>query len=133
MSDEFYAADAAEQIRRWDAGASVWSIELGGLGPSYEQAIQVLAIELTRDHLKTELPRTDDVQAVTDWGNPTVHRINEWCGGFSGAQVAASKWLAWKWLTIGPSGLIARAKSEGKGKDLIQVSNFWPRVPMVAT
>ena len=32
------AVDAAEQLRRWDAGDSIWTVEMGGLGPGYEQA-----------------------------------------------------------------------------------------------
>jgi hypothetical protein len=40
--------DIKEWLRRWDAGESVWSVEMGGLGPSYEQAIQITAAEMIR-------------------------------------------------------------------------------------
>ncbi len=93
MRDDLYATDAKEQLRRWDAGESIWSIELGGLGPGYEQAIQVLAIEIVRDYLDKPLP---DKEAWSTWADDTVHRVNKHCGGFSGAQVDAAKKLAYK-------------------------------------
>ncbi len=45
---ELYGATAQEWLDRWDAGETVWSIEMGGMGPGYEQAIQVMAAELLR-------------------------------------------------------------------------------------
>ena len=45
---------------------------MGGLGPGYEQAIQVLAIEIVRDNLDSPLPK-----GVTAWGDSTVRRIDK--------------------------------------------------------
>ena len=126
--DGLYAKNAREQLRRWDAGDSIWSIEMGGLGPGYEQAIQVLAIEIVRDEIDKPLP-TDNPQ---EWGDATVSRIDYQlpdgsysCGGFSGAQVGAAKQLAYHWLRDGP------AKSLGEvPKDRhIQASKRWPHAP----
>ena len=36
-----YGNDAAEWLSRWDNDETVWSVEMGGLGPGYEQAIQI--------------------------------------------------------------------------------------------
>lgn len=33
--------DHADLLKRWDAGDPIWSIEMGGLGPSHEQCIQI--------------------------------------------------------------------------------------------
>ena len=120
-SNDFYGKDAAELIRRWDSGQTIWSVELGGLGPGYEQAIQTLAVELVRDNLGKELPE----KLPEDWGDATVSRLNETCGGFSGAQVGQAKWLAYQWLAKGPADLQRRAKEQKA--DTIQVSNYWPR------
>ncbi|KKK93920.1 hypothetical protein LCGC14_2688070 [marine sediment metagenome] len=38
-----------EAIERWDAGRSLFSVEMGGLGPGYEQAIQILKKKRTKD------------------------------------------------------------------------------------
>jgi hypothetical protein len=42
---------AAEALARWDDGKTVWTVEMGGLGPGYEQAIHVTAFELIREAL----------------------------------------------------------------------------------
>lgn len=119
------AADAREQLRRWDGGGTIWSIEMGGMGPGYEQAIQVLAIEIVRDLIDHQLPQADQ-----SWGDATVKRIDQKqpdgsysCGGFSGAQVGAAKSLALAWLTDGPAALLKKVPDRH-----IQVSAFWPRV-----
>lgn len=48
---ELYGEDAAEWLRRWDAGQTVWTIEMGGLGPGYEQCIAILTAEVIRFYL----------------------------------------------------------------------------------
>jgi hypothetical protein len=118
------AQDAREQLRRWDGGGVIWSIEMGGLGPGYEQAIQLLAIEIVRD----EIDRTPATEPPRDWGDATVSRLNDSCGGFSGAQVGVAKFLAHKWLTIGPAALLNKIKERHRH---IQVSRFWPHAPKV--
>jgi hypothetical protein len=37
-----------DALAAWDAGDSVWSVELGGLGPGYEQCIQLMGFETLR-------------------------------------------------------------------------------------
>ncbi len=38
----------ADVLTKWDAGEPVWTIEMGGMGPGYEQAIQITAFEMLR-------------------------------------------------------------------------------------
>lgn len=133
-------ANAKEEIQsnlnKWDAGEAVWSVEMGGLGPSYEQAIQVLIIELIRDNLGKPLPVEKPtpkelergVLPWTEWGNPTVHRINEVCRGFSGAQVGAAKSVAFRILRDGWEKAIKSAPEERR----IQIDNWFPKVPNAA-
>lgn len=47
---EFYGETCEEWLRRWDAGKTVWSVEMGwaAWGPGYEQAIQITAAEVLR-------------------------------------------------------------------------------------
>ena len=35
-------------LKAWDTGDSVWSCELGGIGPGYEQCIQLMGFEMLR-------------------------------------------------------------------------------------
>jgi hypothetical protein len=122
MTEYLVAKDAVEQLARWDAGRPIWSVEMGGVGPGYEQAIQVLAIEIVRDELGKPLPPPSS--PTNGWADATVKRVNDECGGFSGAQVGASKWLAYKWLSIGPAALQDVKEMADRH---IQVSSFWPR------
>ena len=50
-----YPATLDEAIERWDSGRLLFSIELGGLGPGYEQAIQITGMELIRHFKSVEL------------------------------------------------------------------------------
>lgn len=128
-TDHFGPADtAAEQLRRWDAGETIWTIEMGGLGPGYEQAIQVLAIEIVRDNLNRPLPEEN---SWNTWADSTISRIDRRlpdgtydCGGFSGAQEGAAKQLAYRWLKDGP----AKVHTTSPKDRTIQCSNHWPHV-----
>jgi hypothetical protein len=123
VNDTLYAPDAAEQLRRWDAGESIWSIEMGGLGPGYEQAIQVLAVEIMRDWLGKELP---EKVSTSDLADATIARLPD--GGYSGAQVGAAAQLAYKWLSDGPAACMGQVEDDRH----IQVSRAWPNVGVPA-
>jgi hypothetical protein len=128
---DLVAKDAREQLRRWDAGESIWSIEMGGFGPSYEQAIQVAAIEIVRDYIGRRLPRKG--ARFGSWGDDTLSRIDALdpitgkfsLGGLSGEQAGAAKFLAYGWLSVGPKAVHDNPKLQDRQ---IQVSNTWPHV-----
>lgn len=42
------AGEIPDLLAKWDAGEPVWSVEMGGIGPGYEQAIQNTAFEVLR-------------------------------------------------------------------------------------
>jgi len=119
---------AIEHLAQWDRGESVWTIEMGGLGPGYEQALQILAVEIVRDELNNPLPQKE----YGKWGDATVERIDQRdpvtgkyaCGGFSGAQVGAAKQIAYRLLRDGQEWL--KAAPDGRK---IQVSRFFPAAP----
>lgn len=115
-----------EVVSRWDAGESLWSVEMGGLGPGYEQAIQVLIFELLRDNNGRDLPLPGSL-AIQSWGDPTVSRIDNACLGFSGAQVGAARSIAYRMLSKGYDAVLDEMRAHD-AKRLIQVSNHWPRV-----
>lgn len=123
------AKTAQEQLAAWDAGDTVWSIEMGGLGPGYEQAIQVLAIEIMRDNIGKPLPEQG---TWSNWGDETVSRIDYRrpdgtysMGGFSGAMVGAAKHIAYRFLKEGPATALANCPADR----LIQVSRSFPEAP----
>lgn len=57
---------AAEALAAWDEGKIVTTVELGGLGPGYEQAIQVCAFEMIRDTLAAHLAATEENEKAFD-------------------------------------------------------------------
>ena len=120
------AETAAEQLRKWDAGETIWSISMGGLGPGYEQAIQVLAIEIVRDNINGYVQMCpDDSPMPKNWGDSTVRRVDRSLGGLSGAQAGAARKLAFEWLRVGPASVHANQELNDRH---IQVSNRWPKV-----
>jgi hypothetical protein len=122
---------AAEALAAWDAGEIVTTVELGGLGPGYEQAIQVLSFEIIRDALAANYMATDEnIKQLDMLADATVHRIDSMCGGFSGAQVGAAKWLAYRTLRDGWGHVIAQA---AKKDQTTMVSRTWPNVPVPIT
>lgn len=128
-TDHPYAETAADYLAAWDRGEPVWTLEMGGIGPGYEQAIQVLVAELIRDNINKPLPLAEgDAISWRTWGDETVWRVNESCRGFSGAQVGAAKTLAVRYLIDGPRAFFDRVKEEApeRHRDLILVSKEWP-------
>jgi hypothetical protein len=114
-----------EALRLWDSGMAVFSVEMGGLGPSYEQAIQIVAFEMVRYLLDKTMPAPDDeegsdvlreeLDAVARTVSPTV-------GGLSGAMADAAINLACVTKRLGWRVAVRKAGSDR----MIQVMKFFP-------
>jgi hypothetical protein len=97
MYDENTTVD--DVLREWDAGNPVWSVEMGGLGPGYEQCIQMMAMEILRDKKDIPFPEKEEWDK---WGNEAIQRLeDEGNYGFSGAQAGAAKNIAVVFLKQG--------------------------------
>lgn len=122
---------ASEMIAAWDRGETIWSLEMGGLGPGYEQAIQTAAVEMMREGIGHDLEGPREGWYEGPWDEICSHALkkhDEALGGLSGAQYSAAKWLAWRWVHMGGAGkLLEDAKANGEGDRAIQVSKQWPR------
>lgn len=118
-----YPKTITAALKEWDSGGAVWSVVMGGLGPGYEQAIQVTVIEMLRDALTSKVPK-GDAGAFTASAEKTVTRINEDVLGLSGAQFHAALDLAFKFYSQGWKKTIESAPEDRR----MQVSNRWPRV-----
>lgn len=117
-----------ELLAAWDAGEIVWSVELGGLGPGYEQAIQIAAVEMARDGIGIVLPDDKDErnEAWDRLCSASLAKHNDSLGGLSGAQYGAAKWLAYQWVhNGGPAALQVRVKEQKA--DRIMISRSFPR------
>lgn len=127
---DMYGVDAADWLKRWDEGKGVWSIEMGGLGPGYEQCIQIACAEILRymlsrgyDPAKREDSEQDNSanEEVDNngFGNPVIKSLV-----LSGAQWGAAKKLAFFLYRNGPRGLM---KDERVKDRHIQVSRDFPQ------
>lgn len=126
---ETYGETFSDLLAKWDGGQSIWSIELGGIGPGYEQAIQVAAVEMAREGMDVPLegPKEGHDAIWKEVCNRALAKHNESLGGLSGAQFGAASWLSWKWVHGGgPAALIDDLKSRGEGDRMILVSRSFP-------
>ncbi len=118
-------------IAAWDAGRTIWSLELGGLGPGYEQCIQVAAVEFARackDLTGMKNDDKDSTERFTAKCEERLREIDDKLGGMSGAQFGAARWLAWQWcFNGGPKEVQIRLKARGEDDRAIQVSRDWPK------
>jgi len=124
-----YGKDAQDWLDRWDAGKGVWSIEMGGIGPGYEQAIQITAAEILRhmlsenyDHSKWESTegwkKDRDKIEKHSFENKTIKNF-----GLSGAQYGGALNLASNLFRMGPRKVM---KDERVKDRHIQVSKYFP-------
>lgn len=126
---EMYGADAADWLARWDAGRGVWSIEMGGMGPGYEQCIQITAAEVLRHLLDAKYDpslwqdsdvwkRDRDAIEKAGFANERIEAL-----GLSGAQWGAAVSLATKLYMDGPRKIMAEPSIKDRH---IQVSRTFP-------
>lgn len=124
---------AQSWLARWDRGDVVWSIEMGGLGPGYEQAIQVAMAEILRHLIDKNYVAAmwndaetwkDDRKRIERWSHqsPALGALR-----LSGAQYGAALSLATGFYWDGPHAVLSIPKFTGR---LIQVSRTFPDGPV---
>lgn len=95
-----------QAIAKWDAGDSVWTIEMGGLGPGYEQCIQVGAFEMAK-RLKALAPLPTEKESLNQLLDDELHAlikaVSPVLDGLSGAQAGAINNLAYHFVHDGYS------------------------------
>jgi len=126
-NQQLYGRAAKDLLHRWDTGQGVFTIEMGGIGPGYEQALQIAMFEMLR-HLVNHRPRIaksklrddDKWPTIQDtlWNLPTLNGL-----GLSGAQTGAATQLAAHFYLDGPVKTLAGEKTR-----TIQVSKIFPQI-----
>jgi hypothetical protein len=61
MTASWQSMTNEDALRAWDAGEPIWTCDLGGMGPGYEQCIQLMGFEMLRAMLANPV----DWDAVT--------------------------------------------------------------------
>ena len=124
--EDAYGKDSQEWLDRWDADKGVWSIELGGLGPGYEQCIQITAAEALRWLLQNKpKPVGATWKAVGEelqtamFANEKVTRL-----GLSGAQYGAAVSFAARLYELGPIAVLTDERVKDRK---VQVCRTFPQ------
>ena len=130
-----YLATAEEVLTAWDKGALVWSVAMGGMGPAYEQQIQIMAMEMMRAFSTMDVPTEKAMSAYTQAQTEALKGkiddlaqgvVDQHFRGCSGAQRSAAENLAWRFVAFGPERAI---ESMGDNSRRILVSRNFPQAP----
>lgn len=124
-----YGKDVDDLLRKWDADEIVWSCEMGGISPGYEQAIQITAFEVLR-YLAKEKPDPLSLEDSEKWKAfkaglesaifPKLKYL-----GLSGAQWGGACNLAFMFYHKGPIEAVKSIPEDRK----MQVSKHFPSAP----
>lgn len=109
-----------EVVKRWKAGKAVFSIELGGLGPGYEQAIQEMLFDVFSHLTEEKIPFASlvDGKKFSDAYGKICDVVAEG-KGLSGAQYGAAKGVAYQFHRYGYKEMMEKVPQDG----LILVDN----------
>lgn len=122
-----YPTTVAEAVQWWDEGRTLWTIEMGGLGPGYEQALQTFMVEILRDAHTREWPDGQEAwDQFLEARNATNSRLRDFHLGLSGMQADAATNLAWQFLHHPWEDVLKMVESDRR----IQISRSWPVVPV---
>lgn len=127
---QMYGADAADMLRKWDAGDTVHTIEMGGLGPGYEQALQIAMFEILRFLLaeKPDPSLWEDSDIWREWRDK-LYDLETLKGlGLSGAQAGAALSLATGLYMRGPRTCLKEVLDSRH----TMVSKHFPQAPETA-
>lgn len=98
---------------------------MGGLGPGYEQALQILMVEYLRYMHLIFQPRANPTEKQSELMSKTVHELPSVAAlGASGAMDGAAKHLAFQFFRQGPIGVMGDEKVKDRH---IQISKNFPQ------
>lgn len=118
------------RVAKWDAGEPIWTVEMGGLGPGYEQAIQVTSLEILRALLPKQFRAWKNekrFKSLRDTVEAEVHPKIKGLG-LSGAQFGAAWNLA---LCLYRRGEAAMEEDGAKDRKIL-VSKTFPTLAEAA-
>jgi hypothetical protein len=126
---ESYGADAKDWLARWDRGDTCWTLEMGGLGPGYEQCIHITCAEILRWFIENNCDaaawdNSDKWKADCDKLQSVMFKskvVNEL--GLSGAQYGAALSIASSLYMRGPREVMRDEQTKDRH---IQVSRRFP-------
>jgi hypothetical protein len=126
LTDEEINKELETLLRRWDEGEIIHTVEMGGLGPGYEQCIHITVFEMLRDLLNDKPSRADE-DFIWEKLDPTIEKASARLDklGLSGAQWGAAKSVASRFYKVGYTEASKTIPEDRK----MMVSNHYPQVP----
>lgn len=106
-----------QAAKRWAEGNIVWTVALGGLGPSYEQCIQILVFETMARWPKETFNLQPSAKGYPDEFNVFFEDLAtklDHSLEFSGNQVEMAKHTAWQFMHFGYEEMLAKAPRHRK-------------------
>lgn len=135
-----------EILKTWDDNLPVSVISMGGLGPGYEQCIQIVALELLRrfkddpfvlacQRIEGEIEKEKRDEFFDRMREATLEIDKAHDIQLSGAQAGAAQSEAWMWLRNGYAKAMNKAREQLKDDPdrFILVSREWPNASPVVT
>lgn len=129
---DWRTATNEDALKAWDAGEPIWTCDMGGMGPGYEQCIQIMAFEMLRamvaqppadwEKLNGEDGRDawrsykDQIEAIPAV-KAAIHTL-----GPSGAQFGAAMNIASTFASLGYAGGMEKVPQDRR----ILVSKTFP-------
>lgn len=116
-------------VAAFKAGALVNTIELGGIGPGYEQALQLLLFAIMAEWpdgrpLPAAAAGERMPREFLDHRDAVARRHDKALLGLSGAQVMAATQTAWQFMAYGYGKMLLKAPDDRR----ISFSLHWPRL-----
>lgn len=124
MNEQDINQELKTLLENWDKGELIHTIEMGGIGPGYEQAIQITIFEMLRQLLEAQPSRaeedytTENLDPIVEKANPAIEHL-----GLSGAQWFAARSVA---TTFYFKGYEEARKTFPEDRKLL-VSNHFPQ------
>jgi len=131
--DSAIKEELTQWLDTWDSGRPVPTIEMGGLGPGYEQAIQITTVELLRHMLSANYDSSEWMSTDSDSWKKDKDALNTFGHssslintlGLSGAQWGAALNLSTMLFMHGVAGVMNDTRVKDRR---IRVSKGFPSV-----
>jgi len=126
MKEKAFNKTWQEVAKDWNDGKNVWSGEMGGIGPGYEQCIQTLIFEILTDWDESQPVVVKDGAEYSpqfkEYADEISYKCSARLGGMTGAQVGAAQSLAGQFIYFGYQNMMEKLPDDR----LIQVDKNWP-------
>lgn len=121
---EAITAECTALLTAWDNGEGVEVVEVGAVGPAVEQCIHIISIEMLREAVRKNFPRSGILMPVDSF--PDAVKLTGYLGANDTQKSRAAHQAYMAWIT-GPTEQIRLAKKAARR--VIMVQRSFPLAP----